>query len=208
MKTTNNIKQIFIGACNYQNHYHYFPVGGAVRKEGIPDHSWITRLLPYLNQSDLYEKIHKNQSWRAPENKNFFSKEIKEITSTEQYSDLSKLTDAEGYALSGIAANECILPTGGVLNLEKIPDGAGNTILLGEVSEKLRPWGDPVNARDPRLGLNTSPYGFGSFQKSELICFGFCDGSVRALNKKIDPAVLKALSMPDDGKKIDPTHSL
>ena len=206
LETENRLKIICISASDCQNIKHSFLGGGFVRKQGDLDHSWMTHLLPYLGETDLYESIHRDKSWRAPENKEPFSKKVSAYQNF-TYTRLQHKND-EGYSLSGFAVNQCVLPTGGVSDLDKIPDGAANTILLGTVSENYRPWGDPVNARDPLLGLNASPYGFGGYGFSETVLFGFCDGSIHSLNKKIDPQILRALSMPNDGEKIELDRAL
>ncbi|MDO5565012.1 MAG: hypothetical protein Q4G59_00045 [Planctomycetia bacterium] len=151
----------------------------------------------------MTQAIQQDKPWNATENKECFSTRLISFTSTSQYLGWTKqgFYDEKGYALCGIAANECVLPIGGRLDIENIPDGASETILLGEISELLRPWGDPNNVRDPRLGLNTSPSGFGSSCPDGGTIIGFCDTSVRRLNKNIDPAVLRALALPNDGEK-------
>ena len=204
-QTINNIKLNIVGAECYQDEFHYVSGGGAIRKEGDLDHSWATQLLPYIEQEELYKKIHLDQAWNAPENREPFSTEVRSFRSgrwslrhiqkNERYND-------QGYALCGFAMNECVLPTGGYLDMNINPDGASETILMGEVSKRNRPWGDPVNARDPRLGIDSSPYGFGSSFPEKTTLFGFCDGSVHRLNRNIDPKVLRALALPNDGEKV------
>ncbi len=71
--------------------------------------------------------------------------------------------------------------------------------MAGEVAAKLKAWGDPLNLRDPALGINRSEDGFGSSLggRSSVNCqMLFADGSVQTLATDIDPVVLKALSTP------------
>lgn len=72
---------------------------------------------------------------------------------------------------------------------------ASNTILAGEVGEGFKPWGDPTNLRDPGLGVNKVPGGFGGPLGSGAN-FVFMDGSVRFLRDTTSLEVLRRLSLP------------
>lgn len=79
---------------------------------------------------------------------------------------------------------------------EGISDGTSNTLLIGEVDANFEPWGKPGNWRDPALGLNRSPHGFGCRRGSRLVYFVMADGSVRSIRDDVDPEVLRALATP------------
>jgi hypothetical protein len=83
-------------------------------------------------------------------------------------------------------------------------DGTGNTLFAGEVNNEFKPWSYPANWRDPALGINRSPRGFGGSRASHSAAFMFADGSVRNLSDSTSPAVLKALSTPNGGEVIPP----
>ena len=52
----------------------------------------------------------------------------------------------------------------------------------GEAATNFHPWGDPLNVRDPRLGQNEHPDGFGCPGRKPQ--FGMADGSVRTFDPK------------------------
>ena len=82
-----------------------------------------------------------------------------------------------------------------------ITDGTSNTIYAGEAAGNFKGWGDPANLRDPALGINAGPDGFGSRSPGGAN-FNLLDGSVRFISDNIDPGVLKALSTPDAGDTV------
>jgi len=85
--------------------------------------------------------------------------------------------------------------------LKDMPDGNTHTLFAGEVISNFKPWGDPSNRRDPLLGLNTSPQGFGGTMNLTTH-FIMADGSVRGIYNKIDPKILKAIATPDAGEEV------
>jgi len=109
-----------------------------------------------------------------------------------------------GYGVSDYAANPLVLRAGLTLRPDEIRDAPDRTIIMGEVAEKFRPWGYPANWRDPRLGINRSPDGFGGpWKKRPGAIFAFADGSTRLLSADIDPDVLEALCTPSGGENVE-----
>jgi hypothetical protein len=70
-----------------------------------------------------------------------------------------------------------------------------NRILAGEVAEGFKPWRDPTNPRDPGLGVNKDPGGFGGPSGADAN-FLFMDRSVRYLRNMTSRDALQRLSMP------------
>ena len=163
-----------------------------------PGHSWVTQLLPYIEQTALYEKIDKSIPWTADENRESFETPISML----RIPNIPNEKSAQGYALTHYAVNERVLPVGGTISPDDITDGTSNTILSGEVHGNFRAWGDPINGRDPALGINQTPYGFGSpFTGGANM--GFCDGSVTFVSETIDPELLEAMATPSGGEEVE-----
>ena len=54
----NNLKQIALALSQYEQTYQALPPAYTVDAKGKPLHSWRTLILPFLEQSELYKKIH------------------------------------------------------------------------------------------------------------------------------------------------------
>jgi len=108
---------------------------------------------------------------------------------------------AAGYKPAHYAANSRVLSANSGMDLRKITDGSSNTILAGEVRSDIKAWGDPTNFRDPNLGINASPNGFGSPYLGGAH-FLLADGSVRFISEKIDPRTLRALATPSGNETV------
>ena len=196
----NHLKQIGLGMHNYYDEHDQFPIGATVDATGNPHHGWAARILPYLDQPDLFQQIDFNQPWTAEENRQVFEKPLRVLENPGLSYDFEpgdyEQADRSGYRPAHYAANQRLLGLNGGLRIRDIKDGTSHTIMGGEVKAGIRAWGNPLNIRDPARGINQGPETFaGPFGPGANVLFA--DGGVRFLSEDIDPAVLKALSTPD-----------
>jgi prepilin-type processing-associated H-X9-DG protein len=198
IQSQNNLKQLVIASHNYLEQEGVgLPAGAVADKQGRLLHGWQTTLLPYIEEQKVYDRIHRDLPWNHPDNAAAFRTRVR----TYEQPLVKEEHDERGYALSHYAANARVLGGTTPRRIETITDGTSNTILAGEAAGNYKPWGHPVGWRDPALGINRTPDGFGSPVKG-MANFAFCDGSVRTIRDDISPAVLKALSTPDGGEVI------
>ncbi len=173
---------------------------GIIAADGRVLHSWQTALLRYMDDSTVDESVDFDRSWYDPRNRvamqsivpQFLNSGIKHREQT-----------AEGFGASHYAANLRVICIDRGFRPDEITDGQSNTILAGEVATNFRAWGDPLNIRDPTLGINQHLEGFGGPFTGGMH-FLLADGAVQFVNEKIDPDVLRALSTPDAGDKVEP----
>jgi len=188
------MRQIGLALHNYHWTYHTLPLGAIISESGIPEHSWQTLILPFLDQTFLFKQIDLKKPWNDPANQEAFQHEIPVYLSPKSKMKFSP----EGYALSHFVGNQLVLKPGTNISLEDIRDGTSNTILAMEIAENFKPWGDPTSLTEPIKVIGPdkkTPDSGGSF-----ILLG--DGTVRYISKDVDPAVLKALSTPAGGDEV------
>ena len=161
--STNLLKQIGRAMYNYEQRHGRFPPGGTVNSAGLPMHSWETLLLPYLEAGQV--KPNMNLPWDHPENAECFKTEMREFLNHGVSSD--HRTDDRGYALSHYSVNSHVLGLNRAIPRKEATDGTANTIFGGEINNRFPPWGYPINWRDPALGINKSPNGFGGPWRTE-----------------------------------------
>ena len=184
-------KMIGMGQASYHDASGSFPPGGTFSPDGEALHSWETHILPYMGYS---ARIDMKRPWNAPENRRSFQCVLPEFINPAYRTP--PLEDANGFGLSHYAANSRVLTANKALTLADLTKGASNTILVGEVNAGYKPWGYPVNWRDPAAGLNRGAATFGGPANSGGANFIMADGSVRFLANGVDPAVLRALGDP------------
>ena len=196
----NNLKQIGLAAHNYESRFRTFPGAGTFTDLGAGHHSWMTFLLPYVDQAPLYRQIDLATDWTSPANAELFRQPVGSFS----YPFGLGVPESPpgGLPLAGYAGNIRVLPPDRSLSLSQITDGTSNTILAGEVIAGLRPWGDPANLRDPARGVNHAADGFGA-PWSRATSILMSDGAVRRIPNDIDPDVLRRLGTPNGGEPVE-----
>jgi hypothetical protein len=78
MQCANNMKQIMLAMHNYHDAHKALPAPYTVDKDGKPLHSWRVALLPYIEQTALYEMImqRKDEPWDSDYHKQFHNLNI------------------------------------------------------------------------------------------------------------------------------------
>ncbi|MBN1589675.1 MAG: DUF1559 domain-containing protein [Pirellulales bacterium] len=193
-KSTNNMKQLVLSMLNHEAAKRKFPARAIFDKDGKPLLSWRVQLLPYLDESGLYEQFHLDEPWDSPNNKKL----------------IARMPDVFRNPSSTAPPNMTtyLVPVGpGTLfegnkgrTLRDIRDGTSNTIVLVEANDDqaviwTRPDDWEYDPEKPLAGLGRAhPGGF---------MVAFCDGSVRFLAASLDPQVWKALLSFSGGEMID-----
>jgi hypothetical protein len=163
-----------------------------------PHHSWMTWLLPYLGETPLYQSISLSQAWDSPANVAPFSRELMIYLNP---SESGPRVGADGYALTHVAVNSHVVRYDRPIGIASITDGTSNTMLMGQVHNGFKPWGDPTNHRDPARGLGGGPDAFGSPHFGGVHVL-MADGSVRFVSNQVSPEVLQALGTPDGNENV------
>jgi prepilin-type processing-associated H-X9-DG protein len=198
-QSMNNLKQMAVGLDNYSDERGVFPPGGTFDAHGQPLHGWQTMVLPYIEQSDLYNQVHLDIPWDDPRNAPPFRTVLNVYLNPGIQS--REDTNGAGYAPSHYAGNVRVLGGDIPRTLADVPDGTSVTLMAGEVAGRFRPWAHPTNWRDPAKGINRAPDGFGGPYPGGANMM-FADGSVRFLKDSVDPRILRALSTPAGGEAI------
>lgn len=191
----NNIKQIGLALHNYHDHYGTFPPAYTVDADGKRLHSWRTLILPYLDQTPLYNKIDLSKAWDDPVNMAEFDQAHVHAYRCPSSPGPSTHTSY----MVPIGAHTCF-PGAVSKSMSEITDGTSNSVMVIEVdSEKSVPWMSPTDV-DEQFLLSLGP-------KSKVSHTGglntlLADGSVRFLSFNLDQNVRRALMTIDAGDTV------
>lgn len=198
MSDSNNHKQVLLGVHNYASVSDKVINTTIVGDEGQLLHGWQTALLPYVEHQDLYEQVDRDRSWNHPVN----SAAMRTRVPVYETPSPGLPTMSGSYALTHQAANALIFSDPKIRTFRDIKDGLSNTIYSGGAAGNYAAWAHPANWRDPSLGINRSPDGFGGpFHGGCHVAMA--DGAVIFITDSIDPQLLRALSTPDGGEEIE-----
>ncbi|WP_417391949.1 DUF1559 domain-containing protein [Gimesia sp.] len=189
---SNHLKQIGLGLLLYHEEHQTFPAGATLASNGTPLHSWQTSILPFMDQTGLFEQIDFEKPWNDPVNQPSFQQQVPAylVPGTEEK------FSPEGYALSHFVGNELLLQQKEGMPLSQITDGESNTIMAVDRGDDFKAWGDPANLARPADVIGPD--------KKTLLPGGnlilFSDGRVQFVSNQINPRILKALSTPAGGE--------
>jgi len=177
--------------------------------------SWLAGLDPALSE-DRSLLPQWNLSWRDPLNDRFVRRRRKELlnpairlqASPDRYpaSHIVGIAGV-GHDAPGLAASD---PRAGIFGINRstkvkdVTDGLSNTMLAAGVTGKLSSWADGTASFRPVVlePYINGPDGFGSGQKNGMFVL-MADGSVRFLNKKTEPTIIRRMAAIADALPLD-----
>ncbi|WP_425395781.1 DUF1559 domain-containing protein [Aeoliella sp.] len=191
----NNLKQMALAMFNFESSHDHFPAATAiVDKRGKPLLSWRVALLPYLENSNLYEQFHCDEPWDSPHNLTLLD-QMPGVYKDDSHPELaaagkttyvvpvhpqSAFPPADGKAVEKTdkyAGQDIYLVPG--IELRDMTDGTSNTLMIVQVPpEQAVPWTKPA---DWEVDLAKALQQLQAAGMQEVLV-AFCDGSARVLS--------------------------
>jgi len=192
-QSRNNMKMIGIALHNYHDTHRHFPAAYNADENGKPLLSWRVQILPYVEQSALYDQFHLDEPWDSEHNKKLIARMPPVFKAPG-----SKAGPGKTNYLS-VRGESTIFPGKAPIAIRDITDGTSNTIMTVEVNDQsavvwtapddFQP--DPENPMKGLVGLRRR-----GFQA------GFADGSVRFIKQSIQADLLRALFTRNGGEVV------
>jgi hypothetical protein len=197
--SSNNLKQMALAMHNYNDAYQgKLPAHAIYSKDGKPLLSWRVAILPFIEQSDLYNQFHLDEPWDSEHNKALIAKMPKVYLPPN-----APPTKAPGMTYYQIFV-------GGGAPWERSPkqpsiprtfvDGTSNTIMIAEAGDPViwtKPDDLPYDPAKPlpKLGNAWNPAGF---------LVALADGSVRSISPTISEKTMRAAITAAGGETLGP----
>jgi len=191
MQSVNNLKQIGLAMHAYHDANKRFPLHAIYSKDGKPLLSWRVAILPFVDESALYNQFKLDEPWDSEHNKKLISK----------MPVVYKIGDpGEGKTHYVVFTGPMTVFDGtNKIGLASITDGASNTGLVFEGKDPVI-WTKPDDLVLPKKGEKLPEVG-GVFKGG--FNMAFCDGSVRWVTQDIDPVILRSVITRNGGEVFD-----
>ena len=215
-QSKNNLKWLALAMHNYHDTYNTFPRGTVENDDLEPDErlSWAYSLLPFLEQSNLYNQMNADSGWESEANAEARAIAVVLFHNPSQSGQRTNPSAGDYIGIAGIGPDAASLenndPKAGIFgydretNFRDITDGTANTLMIGDASEPNVSFlaGGKATIR----GFSQKPYingpdGIGSPHVGGAQ-FALADGSVRFISENIDEGVLEALATKAGGEVV------
>lgn len=158
--------------------------------------SWRVELLPYVGEAQLYGQFKHDQAWNSAANRSLADRRV------EAYADSSVVSDTR---YRGFTGSNTMFEPYYKTRVSSVMDGTSNTILFVEATDTVK-WAEGNDIRY-EAGFPEPPTAqplpaIGRFGSSTALVV-MVDGSVRRVNKAIDPMVFRRLVGRADGMVTD-----
>ena len=169
--------------------------------ERSPGMSWRVRILPFIEQQNLYKAYKYDNAWDDGDNRALLDK-MPSVYSFDPKTDTS-LTRIQVFRGEGTPFGKTELDTSTSEpprgpNMRKMPGGLSRTIMFVESGkDRAVPWTQPRNLDfDSEKPIES----MGQIEPTGTVAAMF-DGSVRVINSDIDPAVFRSLVLVEGESK-------
>jgi hypothetical protein len=191
VQSMNNLKQIGLACHNHYDVYKVLPSN--IEKDGQQLLSWRVRILPYIEQGNLYDQFKLDEPWDSPHNLALLDK----MPMVFQNPNLPN-NFTTNYL--GIANPGAMFEKGKPKKFRDITDGTANTIMAVEApANKAVPWTKPVDL----IVDKSHPISDLQGPRPGMFLVLFCDGSVRSITYSIDPRTLLAMFTISGAEVVD-----
>ncbi len=195
----NNMKQIGLAFHNFASVANSFPPQALADKNGNRLLSWRVLLLPYIDQSDLYNKFHLDEPWDSAHNKALID-QMPNVYVSPVAGEGKPLEKGHTRYVSPITKNSALGTPSEALFFQHVLDGTSNTIWLVEAApEHSVIWTKPedmeIDSADPLAKIIS--------EGTKRFPAGFLDGSVRSISATITKELANALISVNGGELID-----
>lgn len=215
----NNLHQIGIGLLGYHDAHGAFPVGCTEHRSyvrGGRQLAWSARLLPFLEQAALYQRLNLDVAFDSPKNAEAAAVVIPVYLCPSNPHPSLWIDSRAVCDYGGIYGERLLtshrLPNGTMLydrqiSVSDITDGTSFTLIVSEDSNSAdMQWINGLNVFEQMYPINRAPRGENEIC-SQHIGDGahglFCDGSVRFLRETMARDVLAAICTRAAGEWVD-----
>jgi len=195
-----NLRTIGVALHNYHDQNGCFPPPYVADAKGKPLYSWRVLLLPYMEQTPLYEQWHLDEPWDSLHNRPLAEQHLEVFRCPSVKSGSQPMTSYLAVIGPGMAwaHGEC-------LTFEDFTDDKNATIMVVEVRDSQIHWAEPVDLDRAAMSLKINDESRPSISSRHpnLAIVLFVDGSAMTLPASLPEDDVAALLTRGGGESID-----
>ncbi len=196
-----HIRQIGLALLEYHTQNGCFPPAYVADPQGKPLYSWRVLILPYIDQSDLYNAYNLGQPWDGPENLRISDTNIKLFTCPEARDWTPRSFSTNYVAVTG--PGTAFVP-GQTTKSADVRDGPATLLLTETIGSGIH-WAEPrdldVATMSLRINDPTRPSISSHDESGPRVML--MDGTVRAIPPSSKAATIRSLITIRGGEKVD-----
>jgi len=200
------LKMFGLAMHNFHSTKNRFPAAYVTDRSGQPTLSWRTLLLPYLEDSALYNQCRFNEPWDSPHNRALAPGLHIGMSGVYPAYHCASDGDSDGLDTSYVmvVGKGTISAGPNPVRIQDITDGTSHTIGLAEMAESGIPWMAPRDLKFDEMSfkINDFPNQCIRSRHPGIVNVGLLDASAQSLNEDINPKVLKAMLTIAGGEEI------
>jgi type II secretory pathway pseudopilin PulG len=183
-QSQSNIRMIGLGLHSYNAQHERLPAN-IVDENGKPLLSWRVRLLPYLDESDLYDQFKLDEPWDSEHNRQLIP-----LMPVVFRNPSSTVADPGKTTYLGVAGEGAVFGSKKGLRFAEVRDGTSNTVAMVEANDdRAVVWTAP---EDWQFDPDNPLAGLGEARGGIFLAL-MLDGSTHVISEDVDLAVFKAL---------------
>ena len=192
MQSTNNMKQLALAMHNYNDTYGMLPPAVVTDANGKPLYSGRVLLLPFMEQTPLYQAFKLDEPWDSPSNRKLADVAIPTFRDASAPPGSPGQTDYLIVTGKGTATE----PTPGGMKFMSITDGTSNTLFMVEIKGSGVKWSEPREF-DISQPMSLPP---GNHPGGNIVAL--YDGSVRFISSNTPPTTIHAMATRAGGEVV------
>ena len=200
MECSNNLKQIGLAMWSYRSMNGDYPPAYVADEHGNPLYSWRVLLLPFMEQTYLYNQFDFESAWDSPANLAVTETTMQVFQCPSKSPRTEPFTD---YMV--VVGPETMFPGAESTGPHDIRDGQSNTIMVVEVLDTGVHWTEPRDITMDDLlakGINGhDETGCGSHHPGGVMV-GLADGSVHFFEEDISSDLFRSLLTRSGGEVV------
>jgi len=155
-ESSNNLRQIALGAMNFESAHMKYPAGVNYFKDGSEGFGWALAIVSFMESNNLYSRVEENEPWDSIENSFVVTPSLPFYTSPLE----DESYNSDGYGVLHYAAcSELISGSSGISPGE---DFDHTQFMFGEICDGYEPWAKPGSCRKYGNGIGFDATSFGS----------------------------------------------